>query len=644
MNWFSILFFLIFIHVYTCQENEAKISEGSEASVDAFPWMVSVLFGFGNNLKHLCGGAILSDTFALTAANCVSQGVFFPIFFSVKAGIHNMYNGSEDVEQLRTISQVILHPNYSAANFLNNIALIRVSPPFNIKTLSVSTISLSNLTSLQNMNLTTIGWGLATNQSNVSMASTFLQEVTIQENVECTNKAIDPRTQLCAAGACQDDTGGPLMIYSNFSEQYELVGITSFRNICTSEGLFTRIAPFIDWILATLKSPQPTVPTFPTFTIPTPKPDVLGPPIPFQCNTSYPCGCSRIPVVFHDEPPFPFNRYRIQGRIVGGENAQAHSWSWMVSLRRFNGHFCGGSLLNERWVLTAAHCVDGVSDITIHIGVHNEALPSIQQSSTSEIIIHPNYERPPRYVNDIALIRLSTPVNFTLHVNYAGRTCLPSKTSGIHYPQVNSRLAVIGWGRLLSNGGRPQVLRQVRVKTIADNDTRCLGSIKNEERQFCAMVDGGGKDSCQGDSGGPIHQWLNDHWEQVGIVSFGTGCAQAENPGVYTRLSFYHDWIQSIINGNNFTVANTTTVNTDTMTIPCTNMPTTSFTTTVRTDTVTVPFTNIPTTSFTTTVRTDTVTVPHANMSATNDADLFLGPFNHKFLISTILYNYEDDL
>ena len=56
-----------------------------------------------------------------------------------------------------------------------------------------------------------------------------------------------------------------------------------------------------------------------------------------------------------------------------------------------------------------------------------------------------------------------------------------------------------------------------------------------------------------GDSGGPIHQWLGDHWEQVGIVSFGTGCALASHPGVYTTLSFYTDWIQAIVNDENYT-------------------------------------------------------------------------------------------
>ena len=62
-----------------------------------------------------------------------------------------------------------------------------------------------------------------------------------------------------------------------------------------------------------------------------------------------------------------------------------------------------------------------------------------------------------------------------------------------------------------------------------------------------------------GDSGGPIHQWLDDHWEQVGIVSFGTGCAEEQNPGIYTRLSFYHDWIMANINPTQMTTITSAT-------------------------------------------------------------------------------------
>lgn len=204
-------------------------------------------------------------------------------------------------------------------------------------------------------------------------------------------------------------------------------------------------------------------------------------------------------MIFRDEPPFPTFHSGSESRIVGGENAEPHSWPWTVSLRTFNLHSCAGSLINDQWVLTAAHCIVGsFNSLIIHIGVHDERTPSPQIRRVDKVIIHPAYVPPPRYVNDIALLRLSEPVNLTVPETLAGLTCLPRPALPLDYPKPNTRLAVIGWGRLLFSGSRPSVLRQVRVQALANNDSRCLGSIIDKERQFCAMVDGGGKDSCQG--------------------------------------------------------------------------------------------------------------------------------------------------
>jgi secreted trypsin-like serine protease len=183
---------------------------------------------------------------------------------------------------------------------------------------------------------------------------------------------------------------------------------------------------------------------------------------------------------------------------MGGEDAQPHSWPWIVSLQTLNQHFCSGSLVNKEWVLTAAHCMLNIDTVAVHIGVHNQTSFGPVVRGIIQVIIHPDYERPPRHVNDIALFRLSSPVDFSVRENYAGRACLPPKTVQFDYPTNGTRLSIIGWGRLIHNGPRSQVLRQVRVNRIADDDERCLTTIVNKTQQFCAMVDGGGKDSCQG--------------------------------------------------------------------------------------------------------------------------------------------------
>ncbi|CAF1122811.1 unnamed protein product [Rotaria sp. Silwood1] len=570
MKFLTAIIILLTIHEVFGQEIIERIFDGSQAPADAFPWMVSVRFHDSqgtNRILPICGGSIVSEIFVLTAASCF-YGAHINGFnlFSIEAGVHNIFNESEGLEQVRSISHIIAHPNYSAIRYLNDLALVRVSSAFNMKALNLDTISLSNLTSLEDMNLTTIGWGIL-NQSNPTVAATFLQEVIVQENVECTkNKAINATTQLCATGTCLRDSGGPLMVFSNDSQQYELVGITSFRNECTTEGLFTRVAPFVNWILTTLNNPPPTPPPITTTTTTT---TTTGRPIPFNCNTSYSCGCSPIPVVFHDGPVFS-SRLHNQGRIVGGETAQAHSWPWIVSIRALLGHTCGGSLINNEWVLTAAHC-PLLMIAEVHIGVHDRLSASPQIRKVAKVIQHPNFSADSRFINDIALLRLSSPVDLTVSDNRAGITCLPPQSADLNYPEAGKLLAVAGWGRLTENGTLPRELQQVRVMALTNDDPRCIRTSYDKERQFCAMVDGGGKDSCQGDSGGPIHQWLGDHWEQVGIVSFGIGCALENQPGIYTRLSMYHDWIQATINQSD-----TITSTSSTSILPSTASPTTT--------------------------------------------------------------------
>ena len=204
MKYFTIFIFLLQFHEFTGQEISERIFGGSEASEDAFPWMVSVRFYDKQQTQRIydiCGGSIVSELFVLTAASC-----FFNVHtlltnqFSIKAGIHNIINGSEDTEQIHSISNIIVHPNYNSFNLLNDLALVHVSPAFNFTRMNLEAIFLSNLMSVEDVDLVAIGWGVL-NQSNPTVAAAFLQQITVHEDVACSkNKTINSTTQLCATG------------------------------------------------------------------------------------------------------------------------------------------------------------------------------------------------------------------------------------------------------------------------------------------------------------------------------------------------------------------------------------------------------------------------------------------------------------
>ncbi|KAM4531410.1 trypsin-like [Odontesthes bonariensis] len=234
-------------------------------------------------------------------------------------------------------------------------------------------------------------------------------------------------------------------------------------------------------------------------------------------------------------------------RIVGGEDAPAGSWPWQASLHS-GSHFCGGSLINNRWILTAAHCFPSTSTSGLRIYLGRDTQQSLNPNevsrSVSEIIKHPNYNEETND-NDIALLRLSATVTFT---NYIRPVCLAAEGSVFSDGQ-NSW--VTGWGNTRDGVSLPSPQRLQEVNVPVVSNTRCnaaYGTITGN--MICAGLTKGGKDSCQGDSGGPLVSLNDTRWIQSGVVSFGKGCAQAGFPGVYARVSEYQSWINSQISSN----------------------------------------------------------------------------------------------
>ncbi|CAF4824582.1 unnamed protein product [Rotaria sp. Silwood1] len=162
--------------------------------------------------------------------------------------------------------------------------------------------------------------------------------------------------------------------------------------------------------------------------------------------------------------------------------------------------------------------------------------------SVDKIYIHTNYiGRQNNYRYDIALMHINQSLMIEHNPNLT-KTC-------IH--RVNPPILVQSICKKQNHFQSPTILQQIEVCAIDNEEPMCISAMNDSEIQFCVGLPDDGKDSCQGDSGGPIFQWTGQYWEQVGIVSHGNGCAKLRHPDVYTRLSYYYDWINNILKNDN---------------------------------------------------------------------------------------------
>jgi secreted trypsin-like serine protease len=239
------------------------------------------------------------------------------------------------------------------------------------------------------------------------------------------------------------------------------------------------------------------------------------------------------------------------GEIVGGQNAIPGQQNWQISLQaRFGqnfSHICGGSILAARWVVTAAHCVDGSSPGSLRVvaGEHRlNRLENIEQfMSLSRIIVHPDYN-PSTSENDIALLELSTPL--ILSSARRAATIAPftpaDSAAGLDAPGTMAK--VTGWGTTSEGGFISNVLKVASVPVISDEEARAAyGDADVADSMIGAGFPEGGVDTCQGDSGGPLVLQTPDGPKLAGLTSWGIGCARPGLPGIYTEVSHFNDFI-----------------------------------------------------------------------------------------------------
>ena len=254
-------------------------------------------------------------------------------------------------------------------------------------------------------------------------------------------------------------------------------------------------------------------------------------------------------------------------KIVGGEETQIGEYPWQVCILRcifilfiwqvallfgssgsLLSQSCGGALVSDRHVLTAAHCTNNKSPSYLKVYVGGTSLATRNQTTSFIINVksikqHPDYDSS-TIANDISILELESAVDL-----YSFPTikpiCLPAQ--GATFP--NEQATVSGWGTLREDGPSPSTLHEVDVTVFADGDCGYMNSYMTPD-MLCAGIKEGGKDACQGDSGGPLFisdPANNNAKTLIGAVSWGFGCAARNLIGIYSEVSYFRDWIDSQI-------------------------------------------------------------------------------------------------
>ncbi|XP_019610579.1 serine protease 38 [Rhinolophus sinicus] len=233
----------------------------------------------------------------------------------------------------------------------------------------------------------------------------------------------------------------------------------------------------------------------------------------------------------------------VQGKIIGGMDAPEKKWPWQVSVHYSGFHICGGSIIHEYWILSAAHCFSRNMDSAVfdmYVGLVNLKVAGrhTQWFEVNKVILHPTYEMYHPIGGDVALVQLKTRIVFSDSV-------LPVCIAPPDVNLQNLTCWATGWG-LSSRKGSSNHLQEAQLPLIPLRlcqqlygytsyllpDMMCAGDLRNV------------KTACEGDSGGPLVCEFNRVWVQIGIVSWGRGCEFPMYPAVYARVSYFSTWIR----------------------------------------------------------------------------------------------------
>ena len=227
--------------------------------------------------------------------------------------------------------------------------------------------------------------------------------------------------------------------------------------------------------------------------------------------------------------------------IVGGEDAAPGAWPWQASLQYYGSHNCGASLITNRWLVTAAHCVGyPMGSLSVYLGAYDinskkKGVPL--KYNLEKIIVHPGWEpsSSKAFPNDIALIRVNKVVvenDFTKTIE------LPAQNENF----VGKDCWITGWGRLWGGGSLPDNLQELKIDVM--DDSWCRNKVGYRHGPWHTCVYKRGASACNGDSGGPLVCKVGTTWKLAGDASFVFGSCSTSSPSVYGTIPYFVSWIK----------------------------------------------------------------------------------------------------
>nr|XP_012144316.1 PREDICTED: transmembrane protease serine 9-like [Megachile rotundata] len=511
---------------------EHRIVGGKPTSPNKYPWVARLVY----EGRFHCGASLVNNDYVLTAAHCVRRLKRSRI--RVVLGDYDQYVNSDGPAIMRAVSAVIRHRNFDMNSYNHDVALLKLRKSVKFSK-SIRPVCLPQSGSdPAGKEGTVVGWG-RTSEGGMLAGQVQEVQVPILSLTQCrkmkyrANRITD--NMICAGrnaqDSCQGDSGGPLLVQEG--DRIEIVGIVSWGVGCGRAGypgVYTRVTRYLKWINTNMKDRCICANTLgekvKNFF------GIFGNKPPYSVEAPGPCYCN---CGLRNE----------ESRIVGGQTTRMNEFPWMARLSYLNKFYCGGTLINDRYVLTAAHCVKGPIFrfmwfmIKVTFGEHDRCMEKGAETRYVVRVLTGDFSFL-NFDNDIALLRLNerVPLSDTIRP-----ICLPSVRDNAY---VGTKAIASGWGTLHEDGKPSCLLQEVEVPVMSLQD--CRNTSYNprmiSDNMICAGYVDGKKDSCQGDSGGPLIAEREDKkYELIGIVSWGNGCARQGYPGVYTRVTRYIDWI-----------------------------------------------------------------------------------------------------